>query len=997
MQRCVVIHRWLAAAVPRRAGLLLLGLAALAALAFTAGDADAQTSTGTIRGYVTTTGGSPVAQAIVTARDVQTNQTRTVRTSDTNGFYSMGGLRPAPYEITVRRVGLGPQSRTLTLAIGQTLDANFTMTETAVALEEVQITASSTIAETRTSEVATNVSREQIQNLPNFERNFLDIARLAPGMTAQNVNSTDKTIAAAGQPAEAVNIFIDGASYKNDVLRGGVVGQDASKGNPFPQGAVQEFRVITQNYKAEYQKAASAVITATTRTGSNQFEADAFAYGVGKSYVARDAFTASNGGARPDYQRLQAGASIGGPIVPDRLFYFGTYELNFRDEPAYVLLGGDSARVPAALKQQLAASTGQFTQEFREHLGFGKVTWIADDRSTVDASINVRLDKDFRGFGGQTAFDAAEDMKVDVYTGVANWKYAGDQWLNELQASGQSFTWNPTWKNGNLVGRDYQNVLRTGGKDSEQDFKQTRLSLRNDVTRTSVHLAGDHVFKAGASVDFLRYDATKFQLGNPVFRFRADENYARPFEAAFGFGDPSIETNNTQFGGYIQDDWTVTPRLVLNLGLRWDAETNMINNGYVTPQPLADSLRGPLAGQFFVDQPLPGGATRQVRVVDELGGIDRYITTGRDDRPMYLKAFQPRLGASYGVAGDGRTVVFGGWGIYYDRNYWNTLFDEQYRRQFRVLTVAFRDECGAGSPANCAVWNDRYFDPAQLRTLSGSSGVPEVFLVANDLTPPRTMQMSGGIRQSLGPTQLTLSYNGVRGKNYMNYVRATPWGGLGPNYAQAFVTDDRVRTWYDALQLQLQRPLVGDARWGGGIAYTLARSEEQGQSTDLFWGFDDRYPTVGDRPRLRAPGDQRHSVVINAVARLPYDVMLSGIASMGTGISVNATDASRGFETGNQVTYVFTPPTRPFLGIGHVFASQTLDLRAEKVLQVPGGQSVSVLVDVFNSLNNANYGCFNTTINPVNDPNPNYGKPGCAGLGRRLQVGLRYGYNAYRP
>ena len=92
----------------------------------------------------------------------------------------------------------------------------------------------------RSSEIGTNVSRQQIENLPNFERNFLDIAKLVPGITATAVNNSDKFLAAGGQPAEAVNIFVDGATYKNDVLRGGVVGQDASKGNPFPQAAVQE-------------------------------------------------------------------------------------------------------------------------------------------------------------------------------------------------------------------------------------------------------------------------------------------------------------------------------------------------------------------------------------------------------------------------------------------------------------------------------------------------------------------------------------------------------------------------------------------------------------------------------------------------------------------------------------------------------------------------------------------------------------------------------------
>ena len=210
---------------------------------------------------------------------------------------------------------------------------------------------------------------------------------------------------------------------------------------------------------------------------------------------------------------------------------------------------------------------------------------------------------------------------------------------------------------------------------------------------------------------------------------------------------------------------------------------------------------------------------------------------------MFLGAWQPRLGASYDLLGNGRTVLFGGAGIYYDRNYWNTLFDEQFRRQFKVLTVTSATACPAGSPSNCVVWNDSYFNPRKLRTLAGTAGLPEVFLVKNDLKPPKTYQFSGGVRQTVGPALVTLSYNGVRGYNGMNFIHATPWGGLGPNYATAFVTDDRVKSWYDAMQLQIDRPMR-DTRWGGSVAYTLARSEEQGQTTDLFWGFDDHYPTV---------------------------------------------------------------------------------------------------------------------------------------------------------
>jgi hypothetical protein len=957
-----------------------------------ANEVDAQTTTGNIRGTVTGTGGAPVGDVRVVARDVETNAQRSASTA-TSGFYYLGGLRPGRYELSVRRVGLAPQTRPVQVQIGQTLDVNFQLSETAVQLAAVEVVAAEAV-NTRTSEVGTNISREQINNLPNFERNVLDLAKLVPGISAQAVNNTDKFIASGGQPPEAVNIFVDGATYKNDVLRGGIVGQDASKGNPLPQGAIQEFRVLTQNYKAEYQKAASMIIVATTRSGSNQPEADLFAYGVGKAYVARDEFTVRGGGARPNYERLQAGGNIGGPIIRDKLFYFGTYELNFRNEPAYIRLGPDTLLAPAALVDQLRAFTGQEAQQFREHLGLGKLTWNASERSTLDASLTIRKDDDFRGFGGQTAFEAAENLRIDTYTGVVNFKHAGANWLNEAQVNSQFFTWNPTGRNFGLIGKNYFGLLRVGGKSTEQEFKQNRLSLRDDITRAGIQLAGDHVFKSGVSVDFLSYKGTKNFEGNPFFNFRSNENWAQPFEAFIGFGDPTIEKNNVQFGAFVQDDWSIGRKLVLNLGVRWDAETNMINNDYVTPRPLADSLRAAYAaGTLVVDQPLAGGGSRNVNVIQQLGGIERYLTTGRSTRPMYKKAFQPRLGASYDLFGDGRTVLFGGAGLYFDRNYWNTLFDEQFRRQFSVIRIEFQPNC-AGAP-NCAAWDPRFFDPAQLRALALSVGRPEVFLVANDLVPPRTTQMSAGVRHAFGAHRLTLSYNGVRGRNFMNYVRGSPFGGGGLPYSTVFVTDDRVKTWYDALQLQVERPVLPTTRWGGAIAYTLSKSEEQGQSQDLFWGFDSRFPTVGDRPRLRAPGDQRHAVVANAIVRLPADFRFSSIVSLGSGIAVSATDATLGFGPGQQRTYVFQPPTRPFLGIGHVFAFQNMDLRLEKEFRLASRQTASLLVDVFNAFNSDNFGCFNTTINPPNPPlnnsNINYGLPNCAALGRRLQVGVRYG------
>src|SRR5258706_8186957 len=121
------------------------------------------------------------------------------------------------------------------------------------------------------------------------------------------------------------------------------------------------------------------------------------------------------------------------------------------------------------------------------------------------------------------------------------------------------------------------------------------------------------------------------------------------------------------------------------------------------------------------------------------------------------------------------------------------------------------------------------------------------------------------------------------------------------------------------------------------------------------------------------------------------------MVSVAMATAVSATDARQAFGTGQQKTCMFQPPTRAFLGMGHVFGYQNLDVRLQKNLTFASMQTAAVVVDVFNALNSNNFGCYNTTINPPNPPannsNANYGKPGCAGLGRRLQVGLRYGFH----
>src|SRR5215207_1127070 len=178
------------------AGRLRAWLGACLLALCTAGAAAAQTTTGTVRGYVRNAAGEEVSGATVTARNAETNQQRQAATSE-NGFYTLAGLRPGPYEVTVRMVGMGEQRRTIRVLVGQTLDANFALGVQAVALEGITAVAEP-VAETRTSEVAVNVTREQIEQLPTADRNFLGLATLAPGTQLQGttVDATRRTFTA---------------------------------------------------------------------------------------------------------------------------------------------------------------------------------------------------------------------------------------------------------------------------------------------------------------------------------------------------------------------------------------------------------------------------------------------------------------------------------------------------------------------------------------------------------------------------------------------------------------------------------------------------------------------------------------------------------------------------------------------------------------------------------------------------------------------------------
>ncbi|MBA3658241.1 MAG: TonB-dependent receptor [Gemmatimonadales bacterium] len=833
-----------------------------------------------------------------------------------------------------------------------------------------------------TPENATTVTFEQIQALPSSSRNFLDLAQLAPGvrLTPDRINGTDKSFASGALPADAINVFVDGRSLKNDITVGGIVGQDRSRGNPFPRNALQEVRIVTNNFKAEYGKASSAIITAITRSGGNQWRGSVFSGFQSQSLVALDTFQLADEHdtlratpvEKPEYSRVLTGFSGGGPLVQNKLFVFGAYEGNYQNRQGITRFNGDSTAWPT----NIAALQGEsHSSPFRSSLFFGKLSYNHGEKQRVELSTTVRHETDRRGFGGQfsdtfRAFQAGENLRNNVIDGGLRHTVHGHDWLNESLIGYQWYQLNPEPFDLVTPGQEYPGIGRIGGGDSRQTFQQKRLSLRDAWTYSGLHAGGAHVIKIGGNVDLLRYNIDRQLNENPTFTFSSSNGFAFPVQAQIGTGNPMINGRNSQLGLYLQDDWSPTSALTLNLGIRWDYESGMYDRKYVTPPATRDSLVA-LRDALFID-------------IDP----SRYFTDGTR-RKAFAGAFQPRLGFSYTIDAHQRTSLFAAVGVFYDRIGFNSLVDETYRRQHPSHFFNFSSDGGNGTIA----WDPTYLSRAGLASILGFGLTPpqEVFLLPNNLKPPKSYQFSGGVRHNFGTIATSLVYTGIRGRNGFSYEWANVALDPATNdccqsvatpYQNVLVGNNSVRNWYDGVEARVDRPYhrSGEFGWGAGIAYTLSWASTEGGALFSFptitAGFNRRHPIDDDR---------RHRVVVNWVADLPFvfGIQFSGLATVASGTPYRKVSFVGG--TGTE---------RVNLGFEHTPPFRNIDLRVRKDLPDFGGTRLGITGDLFNALNTQNLGCFQETFrNGDGSPNPNFAHATCVTSDpRRFQLGFQYDF-----
>lgn len=887
-----------------------------------------QVSTASLEGKVMGKDGLPVSGAEVVAKNLETGLSWRSITSE-EGLYYIFSVPPGRYEITVSHEAFGPQAKIVELLVGQKAVVNFAL-ELKEIQEEIVITAEAPPTELKKSELSIPIRIEQVTYLPLNTRNFLEIATLAPGIKPMGA-----TIASGATMPTNMGFYIDGAEFKNEIVEGGLVGQFVSTGNAFPQDALREFRVITQLYKAEYAKATGGVITATSKTGTNEFHGTAFITYRHKDLNALGYFEKE----KPDYKRFQTGISFGGPVVKDKFHFFISYEGTSQQTFSTIVPGN-----PIFSKY---ART--FERPFDGYLGFLRLTYQHSPNHYFDFSFSGRYDTQLIGGGGIFDYSFARYFDNYVYTGILRHQYIiSPSLVNELRINYQRYNWiiDPVEL---TSARRYPSLIVGGHSHSPQNWYQDRYAIYDDI----IYAYGSHVFKAGFFVSRLFYQAEQKLFLNPQFYFSKDTDTI-PYLGIVGDGIPFLKSNNTQFGVYVQDDWTVNPRLLLNLGIRWDYESNMINNKFVTPEEIKKDLQ-----PFFES---------------------KYFSDGTNRKP-YLYSFAPRFGFTYDLTKKDTTFLTGGFGIAYDRHVWNVASDESLRLTWKVYYIYFSPDVAPGR----IKWDDKYYNRDELLKLISLGVVPppEIFLIPDDIRPPMSLQFSLGVRHRIKDISFGLSYVGVRGYNEIqtydaNYQDATTGKRvLTTKYGRINVWTDEGNSWFDGFYFTIDKPYKKGS-WGLQLAYTLGWTHSEWDDY-IYYGY--LYYTSPDFLK-KAPSnlDERHRVSLSGILDLPFGFQLSGWGTFATGrpyLVYTGTDNNKDSVLAND----YPPEGR---NARRAPSTKVFNLRVSKNFTYKN-YSLVAFVDAFNVFNWKNFGGY-----VGNMLSPRFGVATSAGAPRQVQLGVRF-------
>ena len=830
------------------------------ALCVVAGPALAQSATGSISGTVLDTSGAPLPGAAITAKNARTGAVRTA-TSNATGAFLFPLVPVGVYDVASTLQGFTASNvGRAEVSVGADSSLKLVMALAGVK-SAVTVTEEAPIIETTRSEQTSAVNETYIQNLPTNGRNFIDFVLTTPGVT-KDPRLGD--ISFAGQRGTLNSLVIDGANNDNTFF-GQSLGRTGSGRAPyqFSQDAVKEFQVNRNAYSAEYGRAGGAVINVVTKSGTNEFHGSAFEFYRDKGLNANDYINVINGRAISNYHYNQFGASLGGPIVKDQLFFFANYDgqRNTNGQPVILNTSGLNLSDPntAAGLAKLQPLTSPYDRGQNQDVFLLKADWNASQNAQVSMRYNRQRFTGVNNENGGTTQSSQHsgDSLVNTDTVTASVSNSFSPMVfNELRGQYAKDS-----EPGHANSADPEALIQQGAfafTIGRNNFSPRETTItRYQVGDAATFLLGNHTFKAG--FDWSRDLILNWFPGNfsGSYTFTTVANYnlgiAQSYVQAFpgtGTSGPYTNPDLSEPAFFVQDEWRPTSSLSLNLGVRYDKQG--VASGTVR-NPDAQLLAAGLDTSS-----IPGGKNEVAA----------------------------RLGFAWTPAGQDRTVVRGGYGMFYGRTPSIMIGTAMSNNGINVQTLTFT---GAQMPTYPNIFP------------SIPSGVtlprPTIFVFDPNFQNPLVHQASLGIEHAVTPDiAVALSYLYVKGTHLQrstdinlgspgtttytdtsgNTYTLVKYGTDRPfaNFNRVIQFQSSAESEYNGATLEINKRFSNN--WQARIAYTFGKViDTKPDATSVVPNGGDDAKQVSDPRNFnvdRAVGDadQPHRVVISAYWSMPY-------------------------------------------------------------------------------------------------------------------------------
>lgn len=914
----------------------------------------AQADTGRIDGRIFDETKAAMPGVTVTARNAATGFSRTALSSD-NGTYTITSLPAGAYDVTVELTGFATQVRkSANVLVGSATTVDFTMKVSAQA-ETITVTGEVPLVSTTTSDVGQVITQELVENIPLNGRKFQDLSLLVPGTRPSNYYDPTKTevggISYGGATGRNVIINVDGGDNNDGVVRGLL--------QQFSADAIQEYKVTTQRYTAEFGRSTGGVVNVITKSGTNEVKGSVFGFFRDDALSAKTHFEKEAGSDKAPFNQQQVGGTIGGPITKDKAHYFLSYEFNRRNEFATVFTNGI-----------LPQEEGNFEQPFRNHLITAKLDFQLGSNNHMVLRYAREDQKTEHDFIGGDVLQSSGALNTNVIDSaiLKNTTVIGNNKLNEVLFLFQYFENNITAEDNSKPGVQTPDFYFGANLNTPQQTIQRRFQIKDDFSFRKTGWGGDHDFKVGAELIQSHYGGFfvpelygYFNFSQPKSSLDAYLNGIADTFSGSG-GDNEFDDNWTYVAGYVQDDWKPNNKLTLNLGLRYEIQTGPYTNDFDTI-----SLRRLAA---------VGSNTQRSQDKNNLG---------------------PRVGFAYDVAGDAKTVVRGGYGRYFDEIFSNiTLYEYWSQVSSPTFFVSFSP--APFTPNEYA----RNRDAVRQSFIDPSFSGQLLRLTAPDLEQPWADQFNLGFsRQVTSALAFDVDYVHVKGEKEVHRwrintpqnvnTRISPAGVFAPGLGAILVEGNRGHSKFDAVYVTGKYrsdkvSVLATYTWSDAKNISEGFNTQPSDITNANWE-QDWGPT---------PNDVRHRATGALGFELPAGFQLWNAIQWNTGKPFNASAGLGGLRNAVRATDPATgrmfPRNECVIGgedkcrAGEFFA---WDARLSRTFKMGDKRSVDVLVEVFNITDHVNYDRDSYTTRFTST---NFGKPSAIlpNSQRQAQFGVRF-------